>query len=138
MIPLEITIVGAGYVGLSSAVALALSGHRVHLIERNIERLRALQSGRIPFLEPDLENAFQHSQKNICVAANLERSVKTSSIIMLAVGTPPTPAHGADLSQVFVALEDIAPLLDQAPRVVVRHLPIHATRETFINKLLRH
>ncbi len=119
MIPVEITVVGAGYVGLSSAVALALARHRVHLIEHNIERLQALQSGQIPFLEPDLENAFQRSQKNICIAANLERSVKTSSIIMLAVGTPPTPAHGADLSQVFAALEDIAPVLDQTPRVIV-------------------
>lgn len=119
MIPLEITVVGAGYVGLSSAVALALAGHRVHLIEHNIKRLQALQSGQIPFLEPDLESAFQDCQKNICIAASLERSVKSSSLIMLAVGTPSTPAHSADLSQIFAALEDIVPLLDQTPRVIV-------------------
>ncbi len=116
---LEITMVGAGYVGLSSAVALALAGHRVHLIERDHERLQALQSGRIPFLEPDLENAFQNCRKNICIAANLEHAIKSSSIIMLAIGTPSTPAHGADLSQIFAALEEIAPLLDQSPRVIV-------------------
>jgi UDPglucose 6-dehydrogenase len=119
MTPLEITIVGAGYVGLSSAVALALAGHRVHLIERNPERLQALQSGQIPFLEPDLERAFQSCQRNICIAMSLTNAVKSSSVVMLAVGTPPTPAHGADLSQVFATLEDIAPLLDQTPRVIV-------------------
>jgi UDPglucose 6-dehydrogenase len=118
MTPLEITIVGAGYVGLSSSVALALAGHRVHLIERNPERLQVLRAGKIPFLEPDLESAFQSCQRNICITATLKNAVKTSSIIMLAVGTPPTPAHGADLSQVFAALEDIAPLLDQTPRVI--------------------
>ncbi len=112
-------MVGAGYVGLSSAVALALAGHRVNLIERNPERLQSLQSGRIPFLEPDLEIAFRDAQNNICIAANLEHAIKSSSIVMLAVGTPPTPAHGADLSQVFMALEDIAPYLDQIPRVIV-------------------
>ncbi len=119
MTRLEITMVGAGYVGLSSTVALALAGHRVHLIERNIERLEALQSGQIPFLEPDLQSAFQDCQKNICIAANLTKALKTSSIIMLAVGTPPTPAQGADLSQIFAALEDVAPLLDQTPKLIV-------------------
>ena len=119
MIPLEITMVGAGYVGLSSAVALALAGHRVHLVERNTERSQILKAGKIPFLEPDLESAFQSCRDNICIAANLGHAVKSSSVIMLAVGTPPTPAHGADLSQVFKALEDIVPLLDQRPRVIV-------------------
>ena len=112
-------MVGAGYVGLSSAVALALAGHRVHLVERNTERSQILKAGKIPFLEPDLESAFQSCRDNICIAANLGHAVKSSSVIMLAVGTPPTPAHGADLSQVFKALEDIVPLLDQRPRVIV-------------------
>ncbi len=111
-------MVGAGYVGLSSAVALALAGHRVHLIEHNTERLQALKAGKIPFLEPELETAFLDCQKNICIAANLKHAIKSSSIVMLTVGTPPTPAHGADLSQIFAALEELAPLLDQSPRLI--------------------
>ena len=59
---LEITVIGAGYVGLSTAIALAMAGHRVHVFERNQERLQALQQQKIPFSEPLLETALKSVQ----------------------------------------------------------------------------
>ena len=114
---LEITVIGAGYVGLSTAIALAMAGHRVHVFERNQERLQALQQQKIPFSEPLLETALKSVQ--IFFTADLGLAVQASSIVMLAVGTPPTPAQGVDLSQVFDAVLQIAPFLDQVPRVIV-------------------
>ncbi len=116
---LEITVIGAGYVGLSTAIALAMANHRVHVFERNLERLQALQNQCIPFAEPLLEIALQAVQDRIFFTANLAKALESSSMVMLAVGTPPTPAQGVDLSQVFDAVHQLAPYLNQTPRVIV-------------------
>jgi UDPglucose 6-dehydrogenase len=116
---LEITVVGAGYVGLSTAIALALAGHKVHVFERNPERLLALQQGIIPFAEPLLEVVLHNLENSISFTADLAFSLASSSMVMLAVGTPPTPAQGVDLSQVFDAVLELAPFLNFNPRVIV-------------------
>ncbi len=116
---LELTVIGAGYVGLSTALALAMAGHRVHVYERNLERLEALQRQQIPFAEPLLETVLHSLQDRIFFTADLGLAVQASSIVMIAVGTPPTPAQGVDLSQVFDAVQQLAPFLNQIPRVIV-------------------
>jgi UDPglucose 6-dehydrogenase len=119
MTSLEVTVVGAGYVGLSTAVALALAGHRVWVVERDMQRLELLRDGGVPFDEPDLPSALHDCSERLMFTADLGAAVTASSIVILAVGTPPTPSHGADLTQLFTALEAIAPHLDDQPRVVV-------------------
>ncbi len=116
---LEITVIGAGYVGLSTAIALAMAGHKVNVFERNPERLQALQQQKIPFAEPLLETVLHSLQKHVFFTSDLALAVQSSSMVMLAVGTPPTPAQGVDLSQVFEAVLQLAPLLNHEPRVIV-------------------
>ncbi len=131
-----ITVIGAGYVGLSTAVAFAMAGHQIHLFEQNLERRNRLATGQIPFQEPLLETEFKQLQHQIGIATKLETAIQASSIIMLAVGTPSTPAQGVDLSQVFNAVEMIAPFLNSTPRVIVMKstVPIGTNQE--IQKLL--
>ncbi len=128
---LELTVIGAGYVGLSTAVAFALSGHQVHLVERNPERLNRLLAGKLPFDEPDLAAGLQCCESRLRFTADLPSALETSSLVVLAVGTPPSPAHGADLSQLFAALEEIAPQLSPSCRAVVvkSTVPVGTTAE---------
>ncbi len=114
-----LTIIGAGYVGLSTAVAMAMAGHLVYLYERDAKRRSDLAQNIIPFSEPNLEEALFAQQERIVISDDLGLAVRASSIIMLAVGTPPTPAQGVDLTQVFEAVYQLAPHLDQTPRVIV-------------------
>jgi UDPglucose 6-dehydrogenase len=111
---MHICIIGAGYVGLSTALALGLAGHDVLVVERNPERLTRLQSGEIPFFEPYFTEALAMVRSSLRFADTPE----FAPVIFVAVGTPSTPAHGVDTSQVFAALEQLAPLLQQ-PAVVV-------------------
>lgn len=115
----EVTVIGAGYVGLSTALALALVGHRVWIVERDAHRLGALQAGRAPFGEPGLDSALRACDDRLRPTAHLDLAIAASSVVMLAVGTPPTPSSGVDLRQLFEALEGLAPHLDRQPRVVV-------------------
>ena len=54
----SIAVVGAGYVGLVSAVGLASLGHAVELVETDPDRLAALREGRVPFSEPGVQEAL--------------------------------------------------------------------------------
>ena len=52
---MNITIVGAGYVGLTTAVALAYLGHRVRGLEMNGTKLAQLRARESPIFEPGLD-----------------------------------------------------------------------------------
>jgi UDPglucose 6-dehydrogenase len=62
-VEVDAAVVGAGYVGLATAVVLPEQGHHVVLVERDPERLAALANGLIPFQEPGLPEAYatQHA-----------------------------------------------------------------------------
>ncbi len=105
--------------GLSTAVALALAGHRVRVVEQQTQKLEVLQQGQVPFFEPDLEAAILLCADNLCFTAQMQKAVPTADIIILAVSTPPSPAHGADLRQVFAALHQLAVFLPDRQQVLV-------------------
>jgi UDPglucose 6-dehydrogenase len=111
---MQVCIVGAGYVGLSTALALAFCGHDVLLVERNLERFNKLLEGEIPFVEPHFAESLQLVRPRLRFSQRPEHA----PVVFVAVGTPPTPAHGVDTSQVFAALQELAPWLEQ-PSVVV-------------------
>ena len=56
--PRRIVVVGAGYVGLVTAVGLATKGHRVEVVETNPDRLSILREGRSPIHEAGLPEAL--------------------------------------------------------------------------------
>ena len=56
-----VTVVGAGYVGLVTAVGLARLGRHVHLVETGAARLRDLLDGRVPIHEAGLQDAFDEA-----------------------------------------------------------------------------
>ncbi len=116
---LTVAVIGAGYVGLSTAAALGACGHRVWVVERDPERLGMLRSGHVPIQEPHLQALLFAPSSVVCFTADLAGAVRASSVVVIAVGTPPTPSHGADLSQLYTVLEGIAPLLDAQPRAIV-------------------
>ena len=57
----SIAVVGAGYVGLVSAVGPAAKGHGIELVETDPNRLAALRDGRVPFTEAGVQEALNDS-----------------------------------------------------------------------------
>lgn len=100
-----ITVLGAGYVGLTSAVLFAHAGYKVYLIEPNPERLSVIKKGRSFFfeegLDPLIELAIQ--TKNLIPTNSYEKSISESSIVFSCVGTPDNPDGSSNLTYVFDA-----------------------------------
>ena len=107
---MKITIIGAGYVGLVQATCLADFGFNVTCIEKDVEKLRELKFGRIPFYEPGLEDLFRRNLKNNRLSFTNEYSdnISEADIIFICVGTPPKKNGESNLNFVDQVSKDIS------------------------------
>jgi len=104
----KVAILGAGYVGLTTGVALAYLGHRVSCIDVDREKVGALQAGRCPIFEPHIESLL--GQPHLEFTADWD-AVAEADTILICVGTPPGEDGGADLSHVEAAAQRVGELL---------------------------
>jgi UDPglucose 6-dehydrogenase len=115
----SIAVIGAGYVGLVSAVGLAGMGHRIELVETDRERLAALRDGRVPFTEKGVQEALNAALASGALSVLDHTSRTTAEIVLICVGTPIDDQGHADVRAVEAVLADVAGL-DPRPIVVVR------------------
>ncbi len=105
----RIAVLGMGHVGLPTALGLASMGWTVLGADASPELIAQLQSGKIPFFEPGLDDLFrEHLGKRFIPAADLETAIREATILFLCVGTPQKASGEADLSQVETAARTIA------------------------------
>ena len=108
---MDITIMGAGYVGLVSAACLADLGHHITCIDTNEARIAALHRGEIPIYEPGLDAIVARNVANGHLRFDTDpaHALGHAEAAFICVGTPPRPEDGeADLGFVFSAARDIA------------------------------
>ena len=113
---MKITIVGTGYVGLVSGACFAEFGVNVICVDKDIQKIKKLKKGIIPIYEPGLKELVHKniSEKRLFFESSLSKSVKDSSAIFIAVGTPSRRGDGhADLRYVFSAAEEIALMVNK-------------------------
>ena len=104
---MNITVIGAGYVGLVTGVSLAGGGrHHVTFVERNPQRLRELAEGRMPIEEPGLEAGFAEARERIVVVDALS-AAEPADLAFVAVATPIGEDGESDRTQILSALEDL-------------------------------
>lgn len=116
----SLAFIGAGYVGLVSGTCLAEIGHKVILVDNNEAKINKLKDGHIPIYEPGLEDLVK---KNVAAGrltftTSLAKAVKESTVIFIAVNTPPQANGKADLSYVAGAAREIAEAADSYKVVV--------------------
>ncbi len=106
---MEIGVFGAGYVGLVTAACLAELGHRLVCVEKDLEKLEALQDGRVPIVEEGLEELLERNRKSgkISFTARPEEAVKDSEVVFICVGTPSLPDGSTNLSYVLEVAREI-------------------------------
>ncbi|MEK6899525.1 MAG: NAD-binding protein, partial [Nanoarchaeota archaeon] len=60
---MNISIFGAGYVGLTTAACLSNLGHHVLCVDIDEQRIKSLQEGKVPFFEPGLQELIVQNLK---------------------------------------------------------------------------
>ena len=135
---MRITIIGAGYVGLVQAVCLADFGFNITCIEKDLEKLKELKFGRIPFYEPGLEDLFKKNLENNRLNFTNEYSdnISGSDVIFICVGTPPKKNGQSNLNFVDQATKEISKKIKGYTVVVSKStVPVGTSRR--IEKILK-
>ncbi len=101
-----VTVVGLGFVGLTTALGFSEYGHKVYGIEINETRMETIRSGKLPFLEPGLDEALtRHLGENFIPTTNWDAAIADSEYIYYCVGTPYGEDGQADLTYLYSAIE---------------------------------
>jgi len=137
-----VTVVGLGFVGLTTALGFAEYGHKVYGIEINEDRMATIRSGKLPFLEPGLDEALdRHLGKNFIPTTDWETAVANSECVYYCVGTPYGEDGQADLTYLYSAIEQTLDAIhDNKFRVLVTKstIPPSTTEKRIIPFLMEH
>jgi len=88
---MNITVFGAGYVGLVTGTCLAEMGNDVTCVDIDTKKLEQLNRGRSPIYEPGLQELIRRNKREnrLTFTDDAAEAVRNSLIIFIAVGTPP-------------------------------------------------
>ncbi len=105
----KVSIVGLGYVGLSTAICLADRGFTVYGVEVVPEKVKAIKSGKLPFEEKGLDKMLTGAlRKNrLRVSSEYSEAIQNTGITFITVGTPSREDGSIDLKYVKSAAEEI-------------------------------
>ncbi|MDS0256840.1 nucleotide sugar dehydrogenase [Thermoplasmatales archaeon AK] len=104
-----IGVIGLGFVGLTTALGFSESGTPTVGFDINKSKCSLINSGRIPFYEPYLDEALsRHLGVNFFIADGIDEVLAKSDIIFVCVGTPKGSEGSADLSQIRSVFDEIS------------------------------
>jgi UDPglucose 6-dehydrogenase len=136
---MHITMFGTGYVGLVTGTCFSEFGWSVVCVDRDQEKIAALQRGDIPIYEPGLDRlvAGNVAAGRLRFTTEAEAAVEAADAVFIAVGTPSRRGDGyADLSYVYGAADEIAASLRGYTVVVTKStVPVGTGRE--VQRIIR-
>jgi UDPglucose 6-dehydrogenase len=115
----HLSVIGAGYVGLTSAVGFGQLGHRVTVLDVDEGRIKALQAGRTPIFEAGLDAGIRDLAAAGRLAFTTDPSL--SAVADIAFVCVPTQIDGGGTLDTTIVEAVVARLLDEMPpdRVIV-------------------
>src|ERR1700731_2799299 len=126
---MRIAVVGSGYVGLVAGACFADLGHDVILVDNDERKLAALKNGEVPIHEKFLPELLgRHRGQRLQFSDDLQEAVHLSSVIFVAVGTPPTDRGDADLSYVESVAREITGAINEYKVIVEKStVPVYTS-----------
>jgi UDPglucose 6-dehydrogenase len=107
--PIQIAVVGSGYVGLVAAVCFAEIGHSVICVDNDEGKVAALQGGNTLIHENHLPALLErYRNTRVRFTTDLGEATRACQAIFVAVGTPQSDTGDADLSYVEAVASEIA------------------------------
>jgi UDPglucose 6-dehydrogenase len=119
--PLRLTVLGAGYLGITHSACMASLGFEVLGVDIDAGKVDQLNAGQLPIYEPGLRELLRSGLDSgrLAFTTSYRRAAAFGDVHFICAGTPPQPgSHHADLSQVNGCISALAPLLDRLCLVV--------------------
>src|SRR5687767_7604995 len=136
---MKIAVVGSGYVGLVLGACLAENGNSVVCVDKDEAKIKILQSGKMPFYEPGLEELVRRNEQEerLTFTTDLASAVQASQIVFIAVGTPQGEDGSADLQHVLGVAKDIGRAMEGYKVIVNKSTVPVGTAEKVRNAIRR-
>ncbi|MBL9154191.1 MAG: UDP-glucose/GDP-mannose dehydrogenase family protein [Verrucomicrobiales bacterium] len=111
---MKLTIIGSGYVGLTTGACFAEVGHEVLCVDNDPRKIETLLRGDIPIYEPGLAEMVT---KNVAAGrlrftTDTPEGVRHGDVVFIAVPTPPNPDGSVDLKFIEKVAREIAPAIE--------------------------
>ncbi len=134
---MKVTIIGTGYVGLSTGVCLAYIGHQVFCVDSNPDKVAQLKSGKPPIFEPHLDQMLADAQSQLTFTTNYAEAVPDSDVIFIAVGTPPGANGSPDLQYLRAAASELGRHLTSNFTVIVNKSTVPVGSGSWVDSIVR-
>lgn len=106
----KISVVGAGFVGLTTSLGLASKGHDILCIDNDRSKIFNLKKNKIPFFEPYLKKNLKllQKKKKIKFKLTFEPKKNITNVVFICVGTPVKKRGDYDLSSIKKIVSNLA------------------------------
>lgn len=131
------TILGTGYVGLTTGACLAYLGHQVTCLDINEAKVFALREGKVPIYEPGLAELIEESKSRLRFTTSYGEAIPGADVVFIAVGTPPMADGSPDLQYLRAASHCIGECLDSEFCVVVNKSTVPIGSGNWVESLIR-
>lgn len=117
---MNLCVIGTGYVGLVTGTVFADLGNNVVCCDNDASKIDMLDRGEMPIYEPGLEEMVKRNVEDgrLTFSTDLDKAVRDSEVVFIAVGTPTGNNGYADLSAVKDVAKVIARNLDRYKVIV--------------------
>ena len=111
---MNISIIGAGYVGLVTGTCFAEMGINVTCVDIDESKIDNLRKGKIPIYEPGLEEYINKNAEagRLHFTTSLKDCIDDIEVVFLAVGTPPNEDGSADIKHVLSVAHEIGRIMN--------------------------
>ncbi|MED5361417.1 MAG: UDP-glucose/GDP-mannose dehydrogenase family protein [Actinomycetota bacterium] len=108
-----VAVIGAGYVGLTTAACLAHIGHNVTCADIDETKIAQLNNGEIPIHEARLPELVQEgiSKQLLKFVVGAQQAVTTSDFVFLCLPTPQGEDGRADIGAVLEVVDEISEII---------------------------
>ncbi|MEM5801245.1 MAG: UDP-glucose/GDP-mannose dehydrogenase family protein [Candidatus Aenigmatarchaeota archaeon] len=115
---MKISIIGSGYVGLTTGICLAELGHEIIFMDNNKEKIEVLKKLEIPIYEPGLKELLIKNKDRIKFVFDIKEAV--SDVIFLCLPTPPNNNGEADINSIIQVSIELAKIIKNKKTIVVK------------------
>jgi UDPglucose 6-dehydrogenase len=115
---MNVTIIGTGYVGLTTGLALTYLGHDVTCVDTDATVIERLRAGSPTIHERGLPELLAEVGPDVRFQTSIP-CLRGRGVVLIAVGTPPRHDGDADLSYVDQAARDVADAIAPDAELVI-------------------
>jgi len=137
---MKLTIIGSGYVGLTTGACFAEVGHEVMCVDNDAAKIETLLRGEIPIYEPGLADLVKQNVAagRLSFTTSTPAGVNHGDVVFIAVPTPPNEDGSVDLKFIEKVAREIAPSITSYKVIVDKSTVPVKTGEKVAETILRY